>query len=368
MKNITMTALYVALGLVAFKSSQAVERGPLLMSEVPSDQVYSESDITAIKSQDIEAHKSTATNSLAQEYQLYIKVKAMAVRGLSDEEISFLNQASRHKATAFQRHPEGPIAVPVFDVASLAKHKLFMADVYHQQKELSPLLNADPASFARMSTATPANTQAAKLLLEGSVPKADGEVSSASISSTMTNLLVDQYKHIDSESSLVLLKALVEATHNYSAAEALLTSKQKSPLKHHFLENLGNYFSEREQEVLLKQLIANESELASQALIKYGQLPLSILDADLLYTKLADPKLGASSALSIARLLETSPDYARVINHVKAHQKSRAATANSLLVLKLADTAESKAALQDILDKGYLQFEDMKVEVYTWLN
>lgn len=368
MKNITMAALYVALGLVAFKSTQAVEKGPLLISEVPSGQVYSDSDITALKNQDIEAYKGSSSNSLAKEYLLYTKVKATAVSNLSDAELSFLNQASEHKATAFQRHPEGPIAVPVFDVASLAKHKLFMADVNRQYKKLLPLLHSDPASFAEMSTKTPAHTQAAKQLLERTASEKNGAVSSGAITSTVTNLLVDNYRNSDSQSSLVFLKALVETTHNYTAAEAVLTSKHKSPLKHQLLESLDGYFSDSEQEALLKQLITDKSELASQALIKYGQLPVSTLDADILYRTLSDPKLGASSALSIARLFESSPDYAQVMEHLKANQKSRVATANSLLVLKLTNSAGSKAALQDILNKDYIQFEDMKVEVSSWLN
>ncbi len=167
---------------------------------------------------------------------------------------------------------------------------------------------------------------------------------------------------------MVLLEALVEKSGSYKAAEVLLNSPHNSPLKHQLLSRLEQYFSEHEQEALLKEQISNKSNLASQALIEYAKLPSGVLEVDILYSNLSDKTLGASSAFALSKVLKVSSDYSKIGDFLKQHRSSRYAVANCLLALKLANTDDSKAQLRDILDQDYIQFEDIKAEVKSWLN
>lgn len=359
MKNKSVKLLCLAIGLTVWSSSDAVEAGPLLISEVPAGQVYTEAHIEQIKKHDVSVLKANSGDALVDEYLFYKKVFDLDASSLSEEQRRFLEQSSQHKTKVYKRHPEGPIAVPIFDIPSLAKHKLFLNDAFIKKQELVNLLSTNAIQFAQSSFSTPAHTEAAKLVLHES----EGSLSPVTI-----DVLVKNYQHSANPSSLTLLKALMESSQSYSAAAALLSSEYDSPLKHQALGQLGQYFSSAEHEKLLREEALNQPKLASQALIEYGKLPSSVLRMELLYSKLADDKLGASSALALSRVLKQSSDYSAVVDNLKQQGASRHLVANSLLTLKLANTADSRAVLQTILDNDDIQFDDMKAEVTTWLN
>lgn len=359
MINRKTIALCIALGLVLYCSNlSASEGGPLLISEVPSNQVYSEERIADVKSQDLAALKGYPEDSLVNEYLLLNKVSDLNPEALSEGDISFLKQVANHKVTAYKQHPEGPIAVPIFDIASLAQHKLLLWKVHSKKLEFDSLLQSNLDLFATMSTENNINVQAAKGSLQDS----------PALSVASVDLLVNNYSQHEAANSLVLLEALVEKSGSYKAAEVLLNSPHNSPLKHQLLSRLEQYFSEHEQEALLKEQISNKSNLASQAIIEYAKLPSGVLEVDVLYANLSDKTLGASSAFALSRVLNASSDYSKVVDFLKQHRSSRYAVANCLLALKLANTDDSKAQLRDILEQDYIQFEDIKAEVNSWLN
>jgi len=358
MINIKATVLCFALGLSYGSHLSAAETGPLLISEVPSNQVYTEERIAQVKGQSVAVLKGGAEDSLVNEYLLFKKVSEMNPEQLTQHEVNFLKQATIHKVTAFKRHPEGPIAVPIFDISSLARHKLFMSEVYSKKLEFVTLLQTQPVLFAEISTDNLVNLQAAKSALQ--------EVTFLSIPTV--DLLVDSYKTDANPNSLQLLESIVEINGSYKATEALLNSPHKSRLKHQLLSRLGKYFSEHEQEVLLKEQILNRTELAPQALVEYGKLPQTVLDRSFIYSYLADETLGSSSAFALSELIRESSDYSTIVDFLRQHRSSRYAVANCLLALKLANTRDSKAQLKDILEQDYIQFEDIKAEVITWLN
>ncbi|WP_417446083.1 hypothetical protein [Kangiella sp.] len=358
MINIKATALCFALGLTYGSSLSAYEGAPLLISEVPHNQVYTEEHIAQVKKLSVAALKGGAEDSLVNEYLLFKKVSDLNSEELSQDDINFLKQATIHKVTAYKQHPEGPIAIPIFDISSLARHKLFMNEVHSKKPELASLLQTNSVLFAEASTKSLVNLHAAKSLLQNS----------PSLPISTIDLLVANYKVHDSPDSLKLLEVLVENSGSYKAAQALLNSPYNSPVKHQLLIRLGQYFSDHEREALLKELISNRTALAPQALIEYGKLPQSVLNRDILYSHLSDETLGASSAFALSQFIKDNSDYSSIVDFLRQHPASRYAVANCLLALKLANTPESKALLRDILEQGYIQFEDIKAEVGTWLN
>ncbi len=358
MINSKATAFFFALGLIYGSNLSANEGGPLLISEVPSSQVYTEERIKQVKELSDAALKGGAEDSLVNEYLLFKKVSDLNPEELSQDDINFLKQATIHKVTAYKQHPEGPIAVPIFDISSLAQHKLFMNEVHSKKSEFTTLLQTNPVLFAEASTNNFVNLQAAKSTLQNS----------PSLPILTVDLLVANYKDHDNPDSLKLLETLVVTSRSYKAAEALLNSQHKSASKHQLLRALDQYFSEHEREALLKELISNRSGLAAQAIIEYGKLPQSVLDRDVLYSHLSDETLGSSSAFALSKLMKDHSDYSTIVEFLRQHQTSRYAVANCLLALKLANTPDSKTQLRDILEQGYIQFEDIKAEVNTWLN
>lgn len=359
MINSKTIALCIALGFVLYCSrSSASEGGPLLISEVPSNQVYSEERIADVKNQSLAALKSYPEDSLVNEYLLFNEVSDINPEALSESDIKFLKQVANHKVTAYKQHPEGPIAVPIFDIASLAQHKLLLGEVHSKKLEFDSLLQSNPELFATMSTENNINVQAAKGSLQDS----------PALQMATVDLLVNSYSHHEGANGLMLLEALVEKSGSHKAAEVLLNSPHNTPLKHQLLSRLEQYFSEHEQEALLKEQISNKSNLASQALIEYAKLPSGVLELDVLYSNLSDKTLGASSAFALSRILKVSSDYSKVVDFLKQHRSSRYAVANCLLALKLTNTPDSKSQLRDILEQDYIQFEDIKAEVSTWLN
>ncbi|ACV27189.1 hypothetical protein [Kangiella koreensis] len=358
MINIKATMLCFAIGLSYGSNLSAAETGPLLISEVPSNQVYTEERIAQVKGQSDAVLKRGGEDSLVNEYLLFKKISGMNSEQLSEHDINFLKQATIHKVTAYKQHPEGPIAVPIFDISSLAQHKLFMSEVHSKKPELVTLLQTQPILFAEISTNNSVNLQAAKSALQ----------EATSLSMPTADLLVDSYKTHANPNSLQLLESIVDTNGSYKAAEALLSSPHKSHLKHQLLSRLGQYFSEHEREALLKEQILNRTELAPQALIEYGKLPQTVLDRSILYSYLADETLGSSSAFALSELIRESSDYSNIVDFLRQHGSSRYAVANCLLALKLANTRDSKAHLRDILEQDYIQFEDIKAEVNSWLN
>ncbi|RDX37659.1 hypothetical protein DZA50_01675 [Kangiella sp. HD9-110m-PIT-SAG07] len=363
MVNKATKLLGVATGLLVLGMSSsdkvfAVERGPLLISEVPTHQMYSEEDINDIKLQEVISHKGNEQNTLEKEYSLFQKIKNINSNSLSPDQVEFLKTASKHQATAYTQHPEGPIAVQIFDVASLAKHKLFLHDVELQKSTLEPFWDSNPSLFVKKSLESSVNAQAAKALLNEK-----GELSSVNV-----ELLVDAYSSTDNIKGHSLLQQLVAKTSSMKAAQALLNSSHKSPIKHQLLSSLEKYFSEIDQETLLREQVTTKSELTSQALIEYGKLPLSVIKIDILYSKLSDAEVGASSAFALSKILKVSSDYSQLLNNLKEKKNSRIETANSLLALKMANSPDANHVLRKVLENDYIQFDDIKAEVTTWLN
>ena len=353
-----VTLSSIIIGLVISAETSAVEIGPTLISEVPPNQLYNESDILAIKDSAVKEFKSGGQNSLTKEYVLYQEINSIDPQSLTTEQLSFLKSNTKHQTEAFKRHPEGPIAVPVFDIASLARYKLFLHQVELEKEQLNPIFNSSLDTFAQKSLESPATIQASKALL----------AESNDLSLLDTELLINSYKTANHDDALPLLFALVEQKHSLEAAKAVLQSSFQSPLKHQLLSNLDKYFSAEQRETLLREHISAKSKLSSQALAEYGKLPQSVIKTELLYANLSDPSLGASSAFALANVLKKSSDVSILKSHLQHKKKSRLHTANTLLALKLADTAASRQLLQEALEQDYVQFDDMKAEVKTWLK
>lgn len=358
MRFITRTFLVGVIALSLCEKTNAASAGPLLISEVPFNQVFTENEIITVKSQDISSLKSQPENALVSDYIYFLTVSEVRPELATQADIDFLQRAASFKPTAYREHPEGPIAVPIFDTASLAKHKLLQIDAYAKKSEFSYLLQANPERFVLLSTSNRVNVNAAKIALQETV----------SLTPAITDVLIDKYSSRGGQESLVLLNVLVDTQKSFKAAEALLDSDLKSPLKHQLLRALPKHFTDRQQEMLLEQLIKQRSDLASQAIIQYSRLPSNIISTDLFYTNLSDEKLGASSAYALSRVINRDGDYSKLIDYIKNNRSSRLAVANGVLALKFANTGESKGYLKELLENDEILFEDMKAEVAIWLN
>lgn len=353
-----VTLCSFVIGLVISAEANTVEIGPTLISEVPPNQLYNENDILAIKDSAAKEFKNSGQNSLIKEYSLYQKINLLDPVNLTSAQLSFLKSNIKHQTEAFKRHPEGPIAVPVFDIASLAKYKLFLHHVEQEKIKLKPFFNSNLAIFAQKSLDSPASVQASKALL----------AESNDLSLLDTEQLINSYKVANHKAALPLLLTLVQQKRSLEAAKAILHSSFQSPLKHQLLRNLDKYFRAEQRETLLREHISAKSKLSSQALAEYGKLPQSVIKIELLYTNLSDPSLGASSAFALAKVLKESSDISVLKSHLQYQKNSRLGMANTLLALKLMDTSASKQLLQEALEQDYVQFDDMKAEVKTWLK
>lgn len=358
MRFISKICLVAVISTSLCNGSIAAEGGPLLISEVPANQVFTDNEIIAVKRQDISSLKSQPTNALVSDYLYFLSASEIKPEQAKQTDLELLRSAALYKPSAYQEHPEGPIAVPIFDVASLAKHKLLQIEVYAKRSEFLSLLQASPERFASLSTSNRVNLHAAKIVLQDTV----------SIAPAVIDILIDTYSSQDGQEGLVLLSVLVDTQKSYKAAEALFDSNLKSPHKHQLLRSLSRHFSDSQQKMLLEQLIKRRSELASQAIIEYSRLPLSMINSELFYTYLSDENLGASSAYALSRFINREGDYSKLINYLTSNRSSRHAVANGILALKFVNTTESRAYLKQFMESDAMLFEDMKAEVATWLN
>ena len=358
MRFIARTFLVGVIALSLCAGTIAAERGPLLISEVPSNQVFTEDEIRTVKSKDISSLKSQPTNALVSDYIYFLTVSEVKPEVATQAERDILQRAASYKPNAYREHSEGPIAVPIFDIASLAKHKLMQMDAYAKKSEFLSLLQANPDRFATLSTSNGVNLHSAKMALHD----AEG------LSPTITDTLIEKYSSLGGDESLALLNVLVDTQKSYEAAEALFDSDLKSPLKHQLLRALPKHFTDSQQKMLLERLIKKRSELASQAIIQYSRLPSNSINTDLFYSYLSDGKLGASSAYALSRVINRDGDYSKLIDYLKSNRSSRLAVANGILALKFVDTPESKGYLKELLENDEILFEDMKAEVALWLK
>lgn len=358
MRLISRTCFVAVIALSLFIGTIASAGGPLLISEVPTNQVFTENEIITIKSQHLSSLKSQPTNALISDYIYFLNVSKIEPEIATQAERDILQRAASYKPNAYREHSEGPIAVPIFDIASLAKHKLMQMDAYAKKSEFLSLLQANPDRFATLSTSNGVNLHSAKMALH------DAE----DLSPTITETLIEKYSSLGGHESLVLLNVLVDTQKSYEAAEALFDSDLKSPLKHQLLRALPKHFTDSQQEMLLERLIKKRSELASQAIIQYSRLPSNSINTDLFYSYLSDGKLGASSAYALSRVINRDGDYSKLIDYLTSNRSSRLAVANGILALKFVDTPESKGYLKELLENDEILFEDMKAEVALWLN
>ncbi|AOE49435.1 hypothetical protein [Kangiella sediminilitoris] len=336
----------------------AVDTGPLLISELPPGQVYSESELAAFeKGVDLKL-KGRESSGLEKDYQTYSAVLSINPEKVTPEQKDYLLKLTEHKSLAYKAHPEGPVAVPVFNIRALAEYKIFQYEVAAQAEKMKELIANDHQLFVKESLNNKAQLQAARKALNDSLP----------ISDAVLNNMVMSYKANNSSSSAMLLSELVQLTGNKQAVYALLDFEGEHWQKSQILNNLSQYLTAQEQEAVLHNLIHQKGELSSQAVLHYARLPATVSKPDLLYGLLSDQYLGASSAAALARSAQKPLDVRWLKHNIQRHSESRVTVANSLLALKLAGDVESKYILRELLESDEIKFDDMKAEVLAWLK
>ncbi|WP_223671153.1 hypothetical protein [Kangiella shandongensis] len=350
--------LFLVFGITFSSFIHAVEKGPLLISELPPNQIYTQQQLADFEKHTDADLKGQEITGLEKDYQLYKKVVSIRPDSLTDEQRDYLLNLTEHKPRAYKVHAEGPVAIPVYNIKVLAEYKLFKNKVAVEASKMQPLLVTNTQQFVKQSTTGSLQRLAARKAVKDSQP----------INESTLRQLIDAYKADGSNGSVIALNDLAELTGNKQAAMAVLKADEAHWLKRQILNNLNQYFSAQEQRTLLKELIEQKTELSSQALFAYSQLPASAYDEDLLYGLLADEVLGASSAAAIANSSHGAIDFNRLLQNIKNNSNSRTMVANSLLLLRLSGDPEAKGVLRDIVAADYIKFADIKEEVATWLE
>lgn len=334
----------------------AVGKGPLLISELPPNQVYTEQQLTDFEKHPGTEFKGRELSGLEKDYQLYQKALGIAPENLTHEQRDFLRNLTAHKPRAYKAHAEGPVAIPVYNIKALAEHKLFKYKVAVEASKMETLFSSNIQQFVQQSTLNSTQVAAARKVIQDAL----------SIAEVTQMQLIDAYKVDNSNYSVVMLSELAEVTGNKDAVLAVLKKDTSDWQKNQLLNGLNQYFSAQEQQVLLQEIIEQKNKLSSQALLIYAKLPATVLDESFLYELLSDEVLGASSAAAISNL--PGLDFNWLVDNIKNHSKSRTAVANSLLVLRLSSNPEAKRVLHDIVAADYIQFADIKAEVATWIE
>lgn len=354
------------MGLATSIITAQAEQRPLLLSEVPSHQIYTslelESKLNQQSLEDLKQAKKTSLTPLQKEYLLYDQLESLSADTMTAEDVARTKKLSKHQPQAYKVHDEGPLPIPVFDIQSLAKYKLYQYDVYQEQLNLQELVKAEQASFINNSLSSASLTEAARQVIQ----------SLTSQDKVLTDSLVDSYiaYNVGAEQErpqLALLYTLATHTNSEEATRAVLLSTVASPLKSQLLNDIQQHLESYQVERLLKELIRSKSELSSQATLKYGNLDSSVRNIDFLVSLLDDQELGSSSALALARLNEDSV-LDGIYSVITKNKASRTSVANGLLVLQQSTSAKAKDLLFRLIEQDKIIYSDMKQEVVSWVK
>ena len=333
--------------------------GPLLITDLPPNQVYSQQQLIQFE-QKINSDEQLKgnLNGLEKDYLLYQQLLNIDPDNVTEQQRELIFNSVQHKPGAYRSHEEGPVAMPVYDVRSLAGSKLLEYQVSLQKPEVEDLLNTNVSKFVEKTASDYFSYWAGKSILR----KAD------SLPESVINQLINGYSSNSSYFSHSMLYQVMKMSGKKEAVMAVLEKSELYFQKHNLLQNLSEYVSVQEQEKILREVIVQNNRLSSQALLNYAKLPESVKKTELFYELLSDPKLGSSSAAVLAESLKNGSNHQRIVSMVKSNQGSRDTIANSLLALWLSDTRAAKAALRELLQGEHIPFEDMQAEVELWLN
>ena len=331
--------------------------GPLLITDINHKQIFSENRILFELEQlkDPQFLKKHKPSIFQKEYLLYQDIQDLSIEKLTREELSFIKQMTLYQSHAFKKHSEGPIAVAIFDVASLAKSKWFQHQALTKFNQLKAL-NADNVNAVYslvQHSSLPYEFRAAILTVQDYNPKQASDL----ISLLLNDTSLSQTK----KNTLLYEAALVSA--NANDLSQVLQSIS-GPESHKLLDKAQKVMQPNDYKLLLEHIIENNTPLASQAIIKYSSL--NLIDINLLINKLSDQKLGASAAFALSQALDL--DLNKLLS-LAVHKKSdRVLVANALLALKLNGSHQARTLLKAAVSNKDIAFTDISEEVSRWLR
>ncbi|WP_251358975.1 hypothetical protein [Kangiella sp. TOML190] len=348
-----LTGLAVLLALPSLATLAVNAEKPLLISDISSENLYSQQQIVA----QISMAKRVSQNqlsSLQQEFLMLEQIKNLDAKNLNSQDLEVLAQACRHQPMAYKLHDEGPLTVAIFDVASLAKAKVETYNIHQQYLEISELKQQNPSIFMqRFLVLQGAIEEKAKLKMVPQLSKAEARDVSGQLLATRN----------------VADPLLIAATHQaqdkalYQAVLSQLVDAKAHSLLNSALRNLPAF----EQEDLLKTVIQENPYLASQALSEYAKLPGQLRHNALLLETLGDETLGAAAAYAIGKTQDGELQQ-QLVQLVTGKSAARAQVAHALLALRVADSDYAKRQLRQFVENNQIPFADMQQEVARWVK
>lgn len=349
----TVIPILVALALPI---QTALAERPLLLTDINPSQLYTKQQVNLEVAQ-AEQKQYSQLSVLQQEYLTLTKIQNLDIKKLSKSDLDFLGDASRYKSQAFIKHEEGPLPLVIFDIASAAKFQISQYQVLQETNQLELLKVNNWASFLqRMVTDDDLfskNLLTAKLNLIEQLSVAQ----SYELAKTLT-------KKRTFDDPLVL--KVIMGSRDFELTNELLTNSKQLGV-HRILEEAIQSFSDYQQAAIFESVVGKNDYLASQALIKYAQLPNAVRNDDWLLSRLTDSKHGGSAAKAIA-LSNSSELLVQAAELVSQPQATRLQVANALLTLKFANNDFANQTLQALLDNRQIAYTDMQLEVSKWLD
>ncbi len=335
---------------------QAIAGGPLLMKDISPSQLYSEKEIqqqTAIA----KTNQKSQLSILQQEFLTLTKINQLEASSLTTQDLELLESAIQYQSKAFKKHPEGPLPIAIFDIASAAKFKLKQHHVWLKSQTLENLYSSDwngfKQRFLESEDVLSTSEQEAKLEL---VKK---------LTTKEALFLAEQLKSSRSLQDPLLIETILQSKNmDYLS---LLLSKLQSPKAHQILNKNISQLAKPVQAELLKSVIENNTYLASQALNQYAKLPNAYRSKNWLTSKLKDQHLGSSVAMAIAQSNDLLM-YEELSAIVTNQKSERTEVANALLALRFAKNEVADEHLKKLVEGKYIHFDDMQQEAQRWLK
>ncbi|NVK22641.1 MAG: hypothetical protein HWD86_08990 [Kangiellaceae bacterium] len=358
MKKVLQVSCCTLMIAYAVMGSNGVNARPLLLNDIDPSRIFSESQISLeivnIENSKLSLQKPTQLNDFQYEYLLHHKIKHINAADLSSSEHAELKALSSYQSKTYRVHEEGPLPIKIFDIASLAKSKLFQYEVGQQEKYLYEQLTNNVNAFLNQDFNNPLTFLAAQKVISN----VSDQQAKAIGDSMITKSVLDK-------NQAVLLGQLGSIIVQPAYFKKALTSLTDGAEGHKILENMNLMLEATDSIVIFEELIQDKSYLASQALLYYSKLPSYMHNSNMLFNLLSDEKLGSSAAFVISQNLSAN-NLAQTLNIISNNQSSRVQVANALMTLKSAQSITANNAIKDLLQNNKIPYVDMAKEVSQW--
>lgn len=351
---------YLMFLLLAFSFMCKLNASPLLMKDLPPENIFSEIEFREQIS-DLsfsELNKRVELTNLQKDYLLYNKINEIDVDTLLAENVTELQSFINIKPQAYGKHPEGPIAIAYFDVASLVKSKLYQHKIHKSYLQLLKSYNKGGEQV--LQEAIMSNE---KLAIEA-YKKLFQNIAFDSLLQLSDLLLEEQ------QPSKAIIPLLIIAANRteFPRYYQYVLRHSSSPEANRLLSKVPKVFVAKEAAELLIDIADNNLNLASHALVLLGKLTPDDAGLEYLLLRLKDPKVGSSAAYALSHQLNRSDTalYDFLSHLIQSKSSSRTLVANAILCIKLGEKVLTKNQQEELLSN--IRYRDIKQEALTWLQ